>query len=144
MSEHLSSQRISQWMMGDRAPEEERHVLACAECAAEVARLEAALAGFRSSVRHWSDLEGALAARHASRRLRWRPARWALAGLTLLLVATVPIYRSTRSSRTVGMAPSDALLLEQVDTEVSRSVPRPMEPLLKLAGKDNHELTPRK
>ena len=34
------------------------------------------------------------------------------------------------------MARADALLLEQVDAEVSRAVPRPMEPLAKLVSWD--------
>jgi anti-sigma factor RsiW len=55
MSRHLSSPEVSQWMIGERTPQQEQHVRQCPECAAELARMEAALALFRGSVRHWSD-----------------------------------------------------------------------------------------
>ena len=55
MNQHLSSREISQWMMGERTPQQEQHVRQCPECGAEVTRMEAALALFRGSVRHWSD-----------------------------------------------------------------------------------------
>ena len=55
MSRHLSSREVSQWMIGERTPQQEQHVRQCPECGAEVARMEAALALFRGSVRHWSD-----------------------------------------------------------------------------------------
>ena len=64
MSQHLSSREVSQWMIGERTPQQEQHVCQCPECGAELARMEAALALFRGSVRHWSDGQAARAARH--------------------------------------------------------------------------------
>jgi len=54
MSQHLSSREVSQWMIGERTPQQEQHVRQCSQCGAELARLEASLALFRGSVRHWS------------------------------------------------------------------------------------------
>ena len=105
--------------------------------------MEAALALFRGSVRHWSDghsraeppaIGGILPARRGS----WaQPLRWALVAATLLVLAVVPVYRSVQDrQRQAEAARADALLLEQVDAEVSRTVPRPMEPLVKLVSWD--------
>ena len=63
--------------------------------------------------------------------------RWALAAAALLVLAVVPIYRNAQDrQRQAEIARADTLLLEQVDAEVSRAVPRPMEPLVKLVSWD--------
>ena len=62
--------------------------------------------------------------------------RWVLVAAALLVLA-VPIYRNAQDrQRQAEIARADALLLEQVDAEVSRAVPRPMEPLVKLVSWD--------
>ena len=139
MSQHLTSGEISQWMIGERTPQQEQHVRECPECGAELARLEGSIALFRGSVRHWSEgqsraeppaIGGILPARRGS---GIRPMRWALVAAALVVLAAVPIYRNARDrQRQAEIARADALLLEQVDAEVSRAVPRPMEPLVKL------------
>jgi hypothetical protein len=143
MSQHLSARQISQWTIGERTPQQEQHVRECPECAAELARLEAALGLFRGSVRHWSGrqsraeppaIASILPARPSS---RIQPMRWALVAAALLVLAAVPIYRNVQDrQRQAEIARADALLLEQVDAEVSRVVPRPMEPLAKLVSWD--------
>jgi hypothetical protein len=143
MSQHLSARQISQWMIGERTPQQERHVRECLECGAELARMEAALGLFRGSVRHWSGRQSraeapAIASIFPARRgSRVRPMRWALVAAALLVLAAVPIYRNAQErQRQAEIARADALLLEQVDAEVSRTVPRPMEPLAKLVSWD--------
>ena len=143
MSRHLSSREVSRWIIGERTPQQDQHVRQCPECGAELARMEAALGQFRSSVRHWSEgqsraeapaIGSILAARRGS---RIQPMRWALVAATLLVLAAVPIYRNVQDrQRQAEIARADALLLEQVDAEVSRAVPRPMEPLVKLVSWD--------
>ena len=143
MSQHLSSQEVSRWMIGERTPQQEQHVGECCECGAELARMEAALGLFRGSVRHWSDgqsraepsaIGSILPARGAARPL---PLRWAPVAAALLVLAAVPVYRNVQDrQRQAEIARADALLLEQVDAEVSRAVPRPMEPLVKLVSWD--------
>ena len=136
MSQHLSSQEISQWMIGERTPQQEQHVRQCSECGAEVARMEAALGLFRDSVRHWSDGQVRVP-RPLTPEPRPQPIRWALVAAALLVLAAVPIYRNAQDrQRQAEIARADALLLEQVDAEVSRAIPRPMEPLVKLVSWD--------
>ena len=143
MSQHLSSREVSRWMIGERTSRQEQHVRECPECGAELARMEAALALFRGSVRHWSDGQSravppAIGSILSARRGSWaQPLRWALVAATLLVLAAVPVYRNVQDrQRQAEAAMADALLLEQVDAEVSRAVPRPMEPLVKLVSWD--------
>ena len=143
MSQHLSSREVSQWIIGERTPQQEQHVRQCPECGAELARMEAALALFRGSVRHWRGRQSraeppAIGSISPVRRgSRIQPVRWALVAAALLVLAAVPIYRNAQETqRQAEIARADALLLEQVDAEVSRAVPRPMEPLVKLVSWD--------
>jgi len=143
MSQHLSSREISQWMIDERTPQQEQHVRQCPECGAELARMEAALTLFRGSVRRWSDGQRraeppASGSILPARRGFWaQPLGWALVPATLLVLAAVPVYRNVQDrQRQAEAARADALLLEKVDAEVSRAVPRPMEPLVKLVSWD--------
>jgi periplasmic protein TonB len=52
---HLSSEQISNCLIGAATPEETRHAGECRACRAELERLETALARFRSSVRQLSN-----------------------------------------------------------------------------------------
>jgi hypothetical protein len=56
------------------------------------------------------------------------------AAALLVLLGSVPLYRATRARQIAATAASDTLLLEQVDAEISRAVPEPMEPLVQLVS----------
>ena len=152
MSQHLSAQQISQWVAGEHDAAYEQHLRVCPSCSAEVARLEEMLAQFRFAVRAWGRRHEPTPAVPARIPHRIRTAVLALAASALLVITAIPIYRGAHPARHgVKMAPADALLLEQVDLQVSRAVPRAMEPLLELAsvieerddvqGKDRHDVT---
>jgi periplasmic protein TonB len=55
VNSHLSSGGISEFVLGEAAPEDRMHARQCPQCEAEVVRVKAALALFRVSVRNWSD-----------------------------------------------------------------------------------------
>ncbi|HTB10798.1 MAG TPA: energy transducer TonB [Bryobacteraceae bacterium] len=55
MSQHLSSQQISQYLVGDLTPEQEVHAHECPQCGARLAHLESSLSHFRSSVRNLKE-----------------------------------------------------------------------------------------
>jgi hypothetical protein len=141
MSGHLSSEQISRWMIGERTDREQEHARQCPECAAQVANLGSAIALFRDSARDCGEMYGypkfGLPARTQSVRAGFmgRPSRWASVVAALLLLAAIPIYTNSRDRRRAAeMARADALLLEQVDAGISRAVPAPMEPLVKLVS----------
>ena len=131
MKGHLSRDEVSRWMAVERGPDQGRHLLECPRCQAEVERLDAALAQFRGSLDEWSARQpnrwrSGRTVRVAARR----PLRWALAA-TVFVLLTIPIYQAARDRQ---RAAADALLLQQVDAALSRSVPQPMEPLMKLVS----------
>lgn len=139
MNEHLSSEQILKWFSGACSADEQRHASQCPECRAEVERLQSTLLLYRDSVHQWSGWQ----TRTAN---DWKPApekRWIDSGLwrialvvtATLVLAVLPFYRSTmlRAQR-AERARQDAILLERVDAELSRSVPASMEPLLKLVS----------
>jgi hypothetical protein len=62
--------------------------------------------------------------------LRWTDVAWAAAATVALMLAAIPAYQSVQRQREIEQDKADALLLEQVNAGLSRSVPRAMEPLM--------------
>lgn len=136
MSGHLSSVEISEWLAGIRASGAERHLAECAVCAAELERASEPLARFGAAMRAWCAAETPAprletVASTVRRRRRAVAMRFALAAAAALIVAA-PVYR--HHQRAIEMARQDEALLEQVQTEISRSAPEPMQPLEKLVA----------
>ncbi len=136
MSGHLSSVEISEWLAGIRPSGAERHLAECAVCAAELERAAEPLARFGAATRAWCAAEtpvprfGSVAAA-ARRGRRVVTMRVALAVAAALMLAA-PVYR--QHQRAIEMARQDEALLEQVQTEVARSAPEPMQPLEQLVA----------
>ena len=140
MSAHLSSKQISQWMAGDRMPETERHLQECAHCVAEITRLETVLAGFRSSVIDWSahphntEIRERLTRAKGGNQFTGRiMVRWKLAAAVLVVILAVPICININDRhRKEEALQADIRLWEEVNDQVSRTVPSSMEPLMNL------------
>jgi len=101
-------------------------------------QLDAALARFGESVRGWSEentvLPGPMASWKAPRRNLWRVS-WILAtAVTAILLIGIQTYLHLTRQRAAERASEDAALLKQIDSEISRAVPGPMEPLVKLVS----------
>ena len=141
MSGHLSSEQISRWMAGNRTPDENQHICECRQCAAEAARLDALLAEFRSSVVAWSALQKGADAHDRwislkqRRRVTRGVLRLTLAAAALIIAVALPLWKNTNDRRReVEAARIDAQLWEEVNVQVSRPVPTPLEPLMKLVA----------
>lgn len=144
---HLSAQDISEWMIGNRPGSVEEHLGTCPECAAEVTRMSESIAMFGSAVREWSEQQArnieirmpARAPRHFwnTGMFRWQVAT---ASMAALLLAAIPVYRMNHREPvpiiTTAAAVSDEVLMQNVETQISRSVPAPMEPLADLMTGD--------
>jgi hypothetical protein len=131
MNGHLSPVEMSEWLAGIRAAAAERHLAECAGCAAELARASEPLTRFGVAARAWCAAETPVlwpqpVAPLAPRRRRFTAWPVALAAAAALMVAA-PVYR--QHQRALEMARQDEALLEQVQTEISRSAPEPMQPL---------------
>jgi anti-sigma factor RsiW len=132
---HLSPDQMSECILGPPGTDAARHLEECPACRAELGNLREALGEFRGAVRYWSAREAhsALAAPVRTEESRsWiAPHQFALALLLaavfLLASIAVPWYERRQS-----IAASDAALLNQVDTQVSRTAPASLEPLMKL------------
>jgi anti-sigma factor RsiW len=145
MNPHLTPQQIAEWITGDKIAEVDQHLRDCPECAAAVNRLAEPLALFRTTVRALGEEMGpaplvlpAELPRRASSPLHWRLAMATAAAVT---IAAIPIARHLRPVHEApAPAPiahiSDDALLRQVESDLSRSVPTPMEPLAKLMAED--------
>jgi hypothetical protein len=60
MNQHLSSEQIGNYLLGEATIEETVHARGCAVCRAELASLESSLLLFRGAVRRWSGAVGRL------------------------------------------------------------------------------------
>ncbi|HLK64044.1 MAG TPA: hypothetical protein VKU19_11425 [Bryobacteraceae bacterium] len=135
MNRHLSSEQICRWVMGEQGAAENEHLVRCSKCREELERFENVLANFQSSVRHWSDRYAAgVRVRHEPVRTHGAR-RWVLAAAAVLVLVMVPAYQNVREKkRAAEQAAADAILMERVESAVSRTVPRPMEPLIELVS----------
>ena len=138
---HLSSEDMGRWVAGERGAEQDRHLRECSLCGAEVARLEGALARFGGAVREWSEAQpgaqvsGAWRADRVAPKGRAVGLRWGLAAVALVVLAAIPQWKSMRDRQAAeAAARADDILMEQVDAQVSRTVPVTLEPLVNPAA----------
>ncbi len=143
MSQHLSSEQIDAWVIGERMPEVSRHLETCAACAGEVGRITGALNLFESAVRSWAQEQPAsLRVLRENTTPYFNSWRVGLAcALLMLLLISSPFFIDRHTSRETAATASrtamqDEMLLRQVQLEISQSVPTPMEPLARLMPND--------
>jgi hypothetical protein len=134
MNRHLSSEDFSEWLIGEpgeRTPEREAHLRVCAECAAELDRIQAPIALLRGAVREWSANEDRgmvpIAERTHARGLWLR-----LAATAAALAVLVAIGIEGHNWRAARIDREDEILLGQVQAAVSRPVPVTMQPVYDL------------
>jgi TonB family protein len=117
MNGHLTWEQISDYLIGDAAPHQARHVRECAACHAEVVRLESALSEFRGAVRQWIG-------RWRRTDLRQSDAMHASAGAHLDRLLTpasleLPWYRSLLQSIALTIHPRQLPPLELTSKPVA-------------------------
>lgn len=137
MMPHLTAEQLAGYLAGetDAGAEPdgmvERHIQECAVCRAEVAAFREALAEFRGAVHAWSEEQAeALVGPSSVDRRFWKPAHQFACALAIAAVCVIVSVVSWHGREIA--ARRDGMLLDTVDTQVSRSVPSPMEPLLRL------------
>jgi hypothetical protein len=140
--QHLTERQILAWQLNEQTPGERKHVDECDRCRAEVMTLQGSLSLYRASVHGWSESRQVRAGKFAwappSRWQMWRRPvlQWAsAAALTLAVGAPVYTHRVIEERRE-QRAQADQALLEQVDREVSQTIPDTMEPLTQLVQWD--------
>ncbi len=133
MIAHLSSEQVAECILGQPSLIVARHVQDCPGCRAELAKFRETLGEFRGAVRAWSQdqADAALSIPASLREPRFSVASRQLAW-ALLMAAVCIVASFVLPWRAGEMASSDAVLLNRVDAQVSRTAPASMEPLMKL------------
>jgi predicted anti-sigma-YlaC factor YlaD len=150
MREHFSSKEITEWLVEGPTAEAAAHLRECGSCRAMLAEAQAPLRVFRSAVVAWSEGQVARPLREATRWqelrermnfMNWGPAFGVAVGVAVL--AAFLVRSPTDQKVSVPQHPqqqqaqiSDAALMEQVDAEVSETVPDAMAPLTDLVAWD--------
>ena len=119
---------IDESRIGGIAPQDAswlaEHIAECVECA----RFEETTARIVEGLGAFSfDVPAAAPRRSRTQGRAARPWRWALAAAAVVLLASAPVYQMLRADRRER---EDAQLLLEVESHVSRTVPRAMEPLV--------------
>jgi ferric-dicitrate binding protein FerR (iron transport regulator) len=147
---HLTSQEISQWLVEGPSAGAEAHADNCYACQAKLAEARQPLEMFRTAVMAWSEAQPEHPVRMVQqsqgsgrRAWIWAPALSLALGVALLagfLVSPRAVRNHATATPAVANAPvSDAVLMEQVDSEVSEAVPDAMAPLTDLVAWDSPE-----
>src|SRR6266446_1431128 len=115
MSEHLTSEQFSKWIIGECSPAEEEHGRTCPACSAELAAFQTALSEFRRSIELWADQNAVVvpdAARldRLSRPSPRRPLRWVPAVAAVAALAIIPAYKNSVEHQREAQAERDAQL----------------------------------
>jgi predicted anti-sigma-YlaC factor YlaD len=138
--DHLSAFEQEEYLLGEQTPEMARHLANCADCRIAVARVEDGLAAFRSAAVDFSDASASTRSWHMPSTTRFLPItamRWAMAGvlpILMLVLALLAFHTPTPHATQPVASISDDALLEQVDDQVSVSVPSSMESLTHLVS----------
>ena len=102
------------------------------------AGLEDALRAFRDSAHNWTDHERQSVLRPDPAAMKspagfgGRVMRWGAVSALLIVLALIPAYRNSLEEQRRAQAAQDALLLDQVNAQLARSMPRSMESLVEL------------
>jgi hypothetical protein len=146
MSNHLSQDQLSMWILGRCTAEERQHGLDCPQCSGELARFQEPVSTFRAVFQDWSGREKAPQLQEVTTFLL-RPRKflipswsWAALGMAVVLLTAVPLYRQqeqlmrNQESHAPALNPvdEDAVLMHEVGTHLSRTIPAPMEPIMAL------------
>ena len=137
MNGHLSEDQISKLLSGQATAEECGHSQVCDRCRQQVTQLAETLSILGESVRHWaSESKGAavpadfLRSRPGAPRFRYF--RRIAAVAVLAIIVLIPLYWNVPVSPRKTSDAEDAILLEQINAQLSRDVPAPMESFMNM------------
>ena len=148
MSVHLTKEQFAISVAGDRLPyEADRHLQSCPECLGQVEECVNALRAFRLSAREWTAQQGSsgenrtVALRQSASGFGRNFACIAAAAIALISICYVkpgfegpqPVINA-QPSHAPSSSVSDAALLSTINSQLSQTVPAPMEPLLSLVS----------
>jgi hypothetical protein len=148
MSDHLSQEQITGWMLGMHDGVASQHLETCVGCRAEVDDLKDAVSRFRESIhaaarreepflrRQRIAIGDRLAVSRPIRFLRWIPVTVVAAIVFALLVLT----RAPRAPQHPAKDDGDEALLLEVQQDVRREFPLALAPAVLIAEERNEIL----
>lgn len=148
MNNHLTDDQITEWMLGTRDALVSRHLETCAACSLEAEELRRTISGFRDSIHaatqcddsNWGKLHVAISERASTRD--WYPLHWAWAvALVMVLITAIFLTRIPDASQKVATEDADKVLLQDVQSDLSREVPEALEPAVLIDEERNEILT---
>ena len=141
MRHHLSEDQLSMCILGRSTAEELQHGRECPQCKAQLERFHEPVSTFRAAMQDWSDRESAPRLAEISWMLakpRWFSDPlwlWAPVAIAVMLLTGIPIYVQQQKLYREEVAETthqDVLLMDAINTHLSRPLPSPMEPIMAL------------
>jgi hypothetical protein len=143
--EHWKEQDVIKAVAAGKNWDQKKHSEECVACTAEERWLQDALTNFRASMHAYAAEHMSTASVPFSQHLQvslW-VGRVGGAVLALLLLFAVPAYRTHQQRAKELREQQDAQLLQQIDEQVSSTVPSALEPLVSAASSTTNQTNPR-
>jgi anti-sigma factor RsiW len=148
VNNHLSEDQITEWVLGTRDECVRRHLESCDACSVEAEELRRAISSFRDSVHataqsdesFWRNQQLALCERVSARD--WYPLHWAWAvAMVMVLITAIFLTRRPNTPPNHPSEDADNALLQEVQGDLGRQVPRALAPAVLIAEERNEILT---
>jgi hypothetical protein len=133
MSEHLTEEQISAVIAGERSPQAAGHLAGCEFCRRQAESFEDVLGHFRSALREWSGIRMSGPIYVQPRKHLWPVLVCACSVAVVILLGMgyrFPTRQKPSPALSSSTVDSDALLLNHVRADISRSTPPGMEALV--------------
>ena len=147
MSKHLSEDQITEWLLGASDDFVSRHLEMCDACSAEAERLRNTISCFRDSIHataqrdhiFWTNQQLAMGQRASARG--WYSLRWAwVAAMAMVLIAALFLTRAPNPPQNTATEDADNALLQEVQGDLAREVPKALAPAVLIAEERNEIL----
>ena len=148
MSNHLSEDQITEWVLGTDEEVILRHIEICPVCSAEAEELRSSLSSFRHAIHataqrdqgFWRNQHLAFRDRVSARE--WYPLHWAwVVVMVMVLIMAIFLTRTPKAPRNYPSEDADNALLQAVQGDLGRGVPQALAPAVLIAEERNEILT---
>jgi hypothetical protein len=148
VSNHLSQDQITEWVLGTSDEFALRHLETCEACSVEAAELRRTISSFRDSIHataqrdqsFWQNQQ--LAIREQVSARDWYPIHWAWAvAMVMVLITAIFLTRPPNSPQNYATEDADKALLQEVQGDLGREVPQALAPAVLIAEERNEILT---
>jgi anti-sigma factor RsiW len=146
VNNHLSEDQITEWLLGTRDDFVSRHLATCRACSVAAEELRSTISCFRDSIhaiaqrdnRFWREQQLAIRERVSD----WYPLHWAwVVAMIMVLITAVFLTRTPNPPQNKTTEDADKALLQEVQADLARGVPKALAPAVLIAQERNEILT---